>query len=790
MTSPDDADPIQQPAPLAPIPPLYVSKIRPPTTDESPETSSTSLPIRTSSPALSTRPSTLASTLIRSESPSGRRSLSLSRLGRSSTASPLVHTTEYDDDTRSLIVRAFAPTVGIYASEDTDELARSKGTKNGFAELVRPFGERVVGKVVVRDITGASRGWDDFGVHFADLGQLCNQAVKPPNDSLEELEEILERHLEPFRTDVNQESIEERPTLNLSPQYRLFLSRILSLSQLSPHQSFRHPTACVIAISSHTPNPIETLRQLYAQTAHGNRSLPMYVNPEYLRYYVLVHDEDRSDFSKTSALFDQMKRHFGLHCHLLRLRSSHCSFEDDDAVELPICEWLSPSEDIAHVAETNNLVDLGSPTQPFIFDSDIQAIRSFVRELVAQSVIPHMENRIALWNEQVASRRRGISGRLATFSRRWGGFGSGSTSRNASSSVLGGGSSGSGQSGNYEPVQGIYRYDTSEAQLQKLADYAVMLRDFKLAISTYDLVRTDFNNDKAWKYLASANEMSVIAGLLNPLAAASGKALRIAEYEGMLETAGYSYLTRCNDPASAVRALLISVELLKVRGRAASEIAARWVMRCLEWNVLGENSKVLVGERVMSCLGAMGSSAGDGRSWGWGSRKRKAGMWSVVAAEDWMKLGQVGFASSRLEDADRFYEQAYTNRAWRLATLQDGWHQFTEMQNFIHQLQTTARVKRGQMRRRGRSDAQLVQMDESEASEQESQDQRNSHLVPEQLEHLDTRQHRRSIIGDVNPLSHPLDPATVPVPLSPIRSNRSDALLMSSPRREENDDFE
>jgi hypothetical protein len=41
--------------------------------------------------------------------------------------------------------------------------------------------------------------------------------------------------------------------------------------------------------------------------------------------------------------------------------------------------------------------------------------------------------------------------------------------------------------------------------MRKLADFAFMLRDWKLAHSTYDLLRTDFNNDKAWKYHAAAH---------------------------------------------------------------------------------------------------------------------------------------------------------------------------------------------------------------------------------------------------------------------------------------------
>src|SRR5271154_4372057 len=179
MTSPEDGHSVQQPPNLMSAPSLYVSKTRSSSRDESPETSSTSLPIRSSSPSSSLRASTIANRFSRSNSPDGRRSLSLSRLGRSSAASPLGSPSEGHNDTRSLIVRAFSPIVAIYASEDTDEIARYKGFKNGLVDVVRPYGERVSGKVVVRDSVGASRAWDDFGVHFRDLGRLAQTDSEP-----------------------------------------------------------------------------------------------------------------------------------------------------------------------------------------------------------------------------------------------------------------------------------------------------------------------------------------------------------------------------------------------------------------------------------------------------------------------------------------------------------------------------------------------------------------------------------------------------------------------------------
>lgn len=138
-----------------------------------------------------------------------------------------------------------------------------------------------------------------------------------------------------------------------SPLYQLLLRRILSIEQFTPHETFLHPVACVIAISSHNKTPLESLRGLYAQTTQGDTAPASYIHPEFLRYYVLVHDEDKSDIAESTKLYDQMKRHFGLHCHLLRLRSDQCVVTDDDSVELPSCEWLTPEEDLARMNENS-----------------------------------------------------------------------------------------------------------------------------------------------------------------------------------------------------------------------------------------------------------------------------------------------------------------------------------------------------------------------------------------------------------------------------------------------------
>ena len=358
MTSPDDAAPVKPPPSFSPETPLVVSKARfsdklqssqpiVPSLAESTISSSTSIPPSSTS---STDPS-------RSNSPNGRISHSTPHLTRSATASPLGVQLDGSDDIRSLIIRAFSPAIAVYASKDTEELVRQKGFKNGFQELIRPFGETILGKIVIRDSIGSSRGWEDFGVRFVGLGTE-NKEPRQGNskhEALSQIEEAVERHLESTDEPLGGWMRTGESTFGaqtpVSPFYKLFLRRLLSSTSLSPHETFAHPVACVIVISSRNQEPLESLRELYAHTSQGDKRSPAWVHPEYLRYYVLIHDEDRDDIGRSTSLFDQMKRHFGLHCHLLRLRSNQCVLTDDDSMQFPTPEWLSPSEDLSSMGE-------------------------------------------------------------------------------------------------------------------------------------------------------------------------------------------------------------------------------------------------------------------------------------------------------------------------------------------------------------------------------------------------------------------------------------------------------
>lgn len=649
------------------------------------------------------------------------------------------------EDPRNLILQAFVPHIAVHTSSDTRELAKDKGFKGGLWELLRPFGERIQGKVTVRDSIGAGRAFEDFAVRFVELNDgleiaeallgsrksqegrvLASNGNKSGIDAarrartggdIAAIETLVDRHLahaEDFPSMSSEEYLNfldrgARSSDSPSPFYTLYLRRLLSGMPLAPHETFAHPVACVIAISSRNTSPIETLRKLYDESRLGDKRLPLWVNPDYLRYYVLVHDEERDDIAKSMTLFEQMKRHFGLHCHLLRLRSTQCVASDDDSVPLPRCEWLAAAEEIAEI-QVREMEEDPEDSVPCIYESDTTAIRTFIREMVTQSIVPSMERSVATWNDQVASRRRGISGRITNITKKWSVFGS-----NSRASSNGIGTSGSGS--NYDGLQGFYRPEAPEALMRKLADYAFMLRDWKLAQSTYELLRSDFNNDNAWRYHAAANEMAVISTLMSPSSLSSKT--RSETIEKMLEQAHYSYITRCGSNYGALRSLALGMELLRLRGGSASEDAAKWGLKLLELKVVGVIGDALVKERISVCY-ASKKGAGTGR---WGARTRKSALWSIRAADAWLTLGKPQQSKHRLDEAKAKYSSLLQP---------DSISQFSAANEFLQSLQR---------------EVQLALYPESGIEGPGGVEDLIDTSIGEESEAFNARPHRRSLMG-------------------------------------------
>ncbi|KAG0191141.1 Trafficking protein particle complex 8 [Apophysomyces sp. BC1034] len=192
----------------------------------------------------------------------------------------------------------------------------------------------------------------------------------------------------------------------------------------------------------------------------------------------------------------------------------------------------------------------------YMMADDVDAAKAMVKELVVQSLIPFMERNIQHWNEQVASARRGLTGRLFGAGRRLFGGASRTPSMQSMQTIPATGP-------NTLPGANtltIYPYAAPEAQMRKLADFAFMIRDYKFAQAIYDTVRRDYATEKAYKYHAGTQEMIGICLLMMNLPLTSK-----TDVDRNFELAIQQYLGRCRSPFHAMRATTMYYELLKAR---------------------------------------------------------------------------------------------------------------------------------------------------------------------------------------------------------------------------------
>jgi hypothetical protein len=109
---------------------------------------------------------------------------------------------------------------------------------------------------------------------------------------------------------------------------------------------------------------------------------------------------------------------------------------------------------------------------------DLNEIKDFMQDLASNHIIPYMEQKIRVLNQQVATTRKGFRNQIKNLWWRK-------------------------RDDVPEAANGpMYTFTSIESQIRVLGDYAFMLRDYELALSNYRLLSTDYKLDKAWKRFA------------------------------------------------------------------------------------------------------------------------------------------------------------------------------------------------------------------------------------------------------------------------------------------------
>ncbi|KAI0830719.1 ER-golgi trafficking TRAPP I complex 85 kDa subunit-domain-containing protein [Trametes gibbosa] len=307
----------------------------------------------------------------------------------------------------------------------------------------------------------------------------------------------------------------------------------------SSSEGWNHPVSLISVVTTTAANPLQALQDLTTRAF----DFPPWVDLTSMRYFLIIHPANAPLADPIAeALFNAVKKQYGLHSFLLPLHlptdplpppvpvpslpprlpalPSLQTVPHTPQPALPGSNMLSPvptptppphpASPMPSAAKPPPLTNKASdnpPSSPTVYtgstlrltQDDIQQIGRFVREFVTMSLIPWMEKCVMEWNETYSSSRR-LPSRLFSSTRRL--FGASSASAPATPTH---GSSPSvssvtsrlthGQNSSVSSIASVTSVSTMGGgivnQQRRLAEFATILGDYKLAISVWETLRKD-----------------------------------------------------------------------------------------------------------------------------------------------------------------------------------------------------------------------------------------------------------------------------------------------------------
>ncbi|ODV59983.1 Trs85p ASCRUDRAFT_109019 [Ascoidea rubescens DSM 1968] len=387
-----------------------------------------------------------------------------------------------------------------------------------------------------------------------------------------------------------------------------------------------------------------------AATNDSENIIPNYLNlnddDSLVCFLIISNSNEKDDLTKSQDLLKNLKSAYNYPCLLLKLNEQndlsnlnyspnitqndlsslskpklYCSINEElQTLQLEKFSKRQSSNSINNNDNDNNQNQNQNQNQNNEIDNsnengnlnskDISSIKSTLVELIKLTLIPFMEKKISSWDDQYVAPKKSFTNRFFNvFSSSSGlkplktsffGFG---TNANKSTSSLSDHLSPPNSSLNnfnnnlnldYNFTKGYYNYYSHIAKIRKLADWSFMLRNYKHSYQTYELLKKDFQSDKAWSYLASSQEMLIISLLLdvinsttsyklsttNPVPRSSLSSpkssnsshssynspsatvkLKQTLIDSIIDASTYSYVSRCNLKSFPVRFLVVISEL-------------------------------------------------------------------------------------------------------------------------------------------------------------------------------------------------------------------------------------
>ncbi|KAA1467917.1 hypothetical protein DENSPDRAFT_856966 [Dentipellis sp. KUC8613] len=397
---------------------------------------------------------------------------------------------------------SLSPHICILSSPDLDELLNASSLPP-LPELLQSFSP--LPQVTTRTTTLTPVPHTSFALRFSDLGEIeagCREdeeqrAARTIDWISARISARCSKWLEDWEKSGAAAAEKERQAEARTPWWDELKRCVEGDHVPSRAEGWNHPVAIVLAVSTTAPNPLQSLAQLHSRPPE----FPPWVDNTYLRYTLIIHPKNSplSD-EEAGALFNAAKKQYGLQTYLLPLALPSPPPPPVPVPMLPprlpvqVPDFFS-SPDPSARAKTPIPGTTVGPAQTIntlrMSEQDIQQTARFVREFVAMNLVPWMEKCVLDWNENFSSTRR-LPSRLFSSTRRlFGSSASPAPTHGPNASVSSISSRTHNSVGSQSSVSSISGPNGPPSQQRRLAEFATVLGDFKLATSVWEALRKD-----------------------------------------------------------------------------------------------------------------------------------------------------------------------------------------------------------------------------------------------------------------------------------------------------------
>lgn len=459
-----------------------------------------------------------------------------------------------------LLQHTFLPLISVQLSHNADRLFQ-QACQNSLTlvlQAFRPYGNNAKHgspnqTYKITNTQLISRTYGLFPVRFEPLLPELLTVHNPPDGKLTGLFSIssLELILKKLST---QQTAHSDPDSDL---YMNMFRRVITSNKVVLFDTLNHPVSQLFVID-YENDSIESLRKMIVE--FRNFTFPKYFQVSDLLVHVFIlYNPSTASEADVAQLQNEIRNHLTVTSSALPI--SDVSGADQQFVRMSKFDNATIDGEVQKISLQQGKDSDDDDYIQIPLDLDV-TLRGKIYEFISKQLIPHMERKIRTWDDLVLSPKKSITGRFFSVSRK--------LFNNNSSEQLSQNSS----SESYNSVHNYYYRSSPEQIIRKLADWSLMLKDFKYAYSTYDLIKKDYTNDKAWVYVATTQEMCIVSLLLaqtQPIAsdtlpqAPDKNTLRKIRHdiiEPYIDNLSYTFKSRFNVKTYAIKSYLVVAELL------------------------------------------------------------------------------------------------------------------------------------------------------------------------------------------------------------------------------------